>query len=157
MAKWSYIKRIYWNIELFEKYMQYLLFQASHWSRSNGWDQFTKTKVSYKLLAKLFCVIMMSYFISIPIGIGEVSLKELNEIWFLLGVAIAGVRLILVGSGNIEHPFARLDRLPCSCEITFSWNVLKHFNASCLKRKSRGQVSQIGQHPPSLRFSGVNG
>ena len=54
MTKWPYMKRIYWNIELFEQCMQYLLFQVSHWSRSNGWDQFTKTKVSYKLVAKLF-------------------------------------------------------------------------------------------------------
>ena len=42
------------SLEFFWNCMQYLLFQASHWSRSNGWDQFTKTKVSYKLVAKLF-------------------------------------------------------------------------------------------------------
>ena len=42
----------------------------------------------------------------------EAQLKEIKRIHFsVMGVEIVGVRLILVGSGNIGPLFARLDQL----------------------------------------------
>ena len=42
----------------------------------------------------------------------EAQLKEIKRIHFsVMGVEIVGVRLLLVGSGNIGPLFARLDQL----------------------------------------------
>ena len=156
MTKWPYMKRIYWNIELFEQCMQYLLFQASHWSRSNGWDQFTKTKVSYKLLAKLFlCDHDVLFHFNPNWNWGSLIERIEWDLIFVGGcycwsqIDIGGVRQYWTSICQVRSTTLQL------------WNnffSLATFKCkSSLKRKSRGQVSQIGQHPPSLRFSGVNG
>ena len=141
MSKWPHIRRIYWNIELFEQCMQYLLFQASHWSRSNGWDQFTKTKVSYKLVAKLFLCEHDVLFHFNPNWTWESLIEWIEWDLIFVGSCYCWSQIDIGGVRQYWTSICQVRSTTLQLWNNFSGNVLKHFNASLVWKENLGDRS----------------